>query len=72
MPTKTSTPTRIVIDVETGTETQVPLTAEEIADRAALAAAAQAEEEAAAAKAAQRAAILNRLGLTEDELRVLL
>jgi membrane protein involved in colicin uptake len=69
-------PTKLVVDCSTGVTTEVELTAEEIAQREADAAAfaeAKAKEEAdAQAKAEARAAILERLGLTEDEAKVLL
>jgi len=69
-------PTKIIVDCSTGIATEVELTAEEIAQREADAAAfaeAKAKEEAEAqAKAEARAAILERLGLTEDEAKVLL
>jgi hypothetical protein len=54
---------------ETGEITQRPLTAEEITQREAEA---QAQAEARAAKAAQRQALLDKLGITEDEARLLL
>ena len=69
-------PTKIIVDCSTGIATEVELTAEEIAQREADAAAfaeAKAIEEAEAqAKAEARAVILERLGLTEDEAKVLL
>jgi membrane protein involved in colicin uptake len=69
-------PTKLIVDCSTGETTEVELTAEEIAQREADAAAfaeAKAKEEAEAqAKAEARAAILERLGLTEDEAKVLL
>jgi membrane protein involved in colicin uptake len=69
-------PTKLIVDCSTGVTTEVELTAEEIAQREADAAAfaeAKAKEEAdAQAKAEARAAILERLGLTEDEAKVLL
>ena len=69
-------PTKLIVDCSTGVTTEVELTAEEIAQREADAAAfaeAEAKEEAEAqAKAEARAAILERLGLTEDEAKVLL
>ena len=74
----TETLTKIVVDCATGTETVVPLTAEEIAQReadaAAYAEAKAAEEAAAAAKAAAKAAALAKLaalGLTEEEAQAL-
>jgi nucleoid-associated protein YgaU len=69
-------PTKLIVDCSTGVTTEVELTAEEIAQREADAAAfaeAKAIEEAEAqAKAEARAVILERLGLTEDEAKVLL
>ena len=69
-------PTKLIVDCSTGITTEVELTAEEIAQREADAAAfaeAKAKEEAEAqAKAEARAAILERLGLTEEEAKVLL
>ena len=69
-------PTKIVVDCTTGAQVEVELTEAEITQLAADAAAAaeakaQAEAE-AATKAEQKAAILERLGLTEDELKVVL
>lgn len=69
-------PTKIVVDCTTGATVEVELTEAEIAQlekdaQAAAQAKAQAEAE-AAAKAEQKAAILERLGLTEDELKVVL
>jgi len=61
-----------IVDVTTGEEIIRDATAEEIAQielDAANAAAAKAEAE---AKAAQRQALLNRLGITEEEARILL
>lgn len=63
-----------IVNVTTGEETVIEreLTAQEIAEREALQAqAAQAQAE-AEAKAAQRASILERLGLTEEEAKLLL
>ena len=69
-------PTKLVVDCSTGITSEVELTAEEIAQREADAAAfaeAKAKEEAdAQAKAEARAAILERLGLSEEEAAVLL
>ncbi len=67
---------KVIVDCSTGETTVVPLTDEEIAELEAAAAKAEADrlaaEEAAAAKAAERAAILAKLGLTEEEAAVLL
>lgn len=66
-------PTRIEKNCETGEETIVELTDEEVAqleaDAAAFNAAREAEE---AEKAAAKAAVLAKLGITEDELRAAL
>ena len=67
---------KIIVDCSTGETTVVPLTAEEIAEREA-AAAAWAEAEAAreaeaVAKAAAKADLLAKLGITEDEAKLLL
>jgi hypothetical protein len=67
---------KVIVDCSTGETTVVPLTAEEIAELEAAAAKAEADrlaaEQAAAEKAEARAAILARLGLTEEEAAVLL
>ncbi len=70
-----STPMRLVHDCSTGVVTEVPLTADEIAESEAAAARAierRAEEEAAAEKAAADKASgnakLKDLGLTDDEI----
>lgn len=67
---------KVIVDCSTGESTVVPLTAEEIAEREA-AAAAWAEEQAAreaeaVAKAAAKADLLAKLGITEDEAKLLL
>lgn len=69
-------PTKLIVDCATGQSKEVELTAAEIEQmekdaQAAAEAKAQAEAE-AATKAEQKAAILERLGLTEDELKVVL
>jgi hypothetical protein len=65
-----------ITDAITGETVERELTKEELAQRAAEIAAAKAEEtakaEEAAIKAEARAAILNRLGLTEEEAALLL
>ena len=67
---------KVIVDCSTGETTVVPLTDEEIAELEAAAAKTEADrlaaEQAAAAKAAERAAILAKLGLTEEEAAVLL
>jgi hypothetical protein len=66
----------VIIDALTGEVTERDFTPEEIAQRekdaADFAAAQAAAEEAAATKAAARAALLERLGMTEDEAVLLL
>jgi hypothetical protein len=68
--------TKIVVDCSTGVVAEVPLTGEEIAQREAdaqAAATAKAEEDVAAAEAAEaKAALLAKLGITEDEAKLLL
>lgn len=74
--TMTETLTKIVVNCETGAVEELPLTAEEIAQRAAdaeAAAQAKAAEEAAAAEAAvKKQALLDKLGITADEAKLLL
>lgn len=71
-----TTPTKIVVDCSTGAVEEVALTAEEIAQREADIAtqAAQKHEEEVAAQAAAeaKAALLAKLGITEDEAKLLL
>jgi hypothetical protein len=68
--------TKIVVDCSTGEVSEIELTAEEVAQRAADAKAfadAKALEEAdKAAKAAEKVALLTKLGITEDEAKLLL
>jgi hypothetical protein len=68
--------TKIIVNCETGVVAEVPLTGEEIAQReadAAAFAATKAEEEAkAAADAEAKASLLAKLGITEDEAKLLL
>lgn len=67
---------KVIVDCSTGQTTIVPLTPEEIAQREADAAAYAArlhEEETAAQEAAvAKQAVLDRLGLTADEAKLLL
>jgi vacuolar-type H+-ATPase subunit H len=67
---------KVIVDCSTGTTEVVPLTAEEIAELEASAAQAEADrvvaEAEAAAKAEQRAVLLAKLGITEDEAKLLL
>lgn len=69
-------PTKIVVDCSTGESTEVELTAEEVAELEARAAQAEAERVAAEAEAATKAAakadLLVKLGITEDEAKLLL
>lgn len=69
-------PTRIEVNCTTGEVLEIELTDEEVAQREADAAAAEtqrkADEKAAADKATARAAILDRLGLTDEEASILL
>jgi hypothetical protein len=68
--------TKIVVDCSTGEVSEIELTAEEIAQRVADAKAyadEKAKEEAdKAVKAADRAALLEKLGISEDEAKLLL
>jgi len=68
--------TKIIVDCSTGVVAEVPLTGEELAQREADAQAAAArkhEEDAqAAADAEAKAALLTKLGITEDEAKLLL
>lgn len=67
---------KVIVNCETGEQEVVPLTAEEIAELEAAAAKAAEERAAAeaeaAAKAAAKAELLARLGITEDEAKLLL
>ena len=69
-------PTKIVVDCSTGISTEVELTAEEIAQMEADAVKAEADrvaaEEEAALKAAQKAELLAKLGISEEEAKLLL
>ena len=68
-------PHKLIVNCETGEQTEVELTAEEIAELEAAAAQAEADrlaaEQEAANKAAARQAIFDRLGLTAEEAAVL-
>lgn len=67
---------KVIVNCSTGEQTVVPLTAEEIAEVEAAASQAEqdrlAAEAEAQAKAQAKAEILAKLGLTEDEAKVLL
>lgn len=69
-------PTKLIVDCSTGETTEVELTAEEIAEREAMAekyAEQKAAEEAQqAADAKAKADLLKRLGITQEEARLLL
>ena len=72
----TEVPIKIEVNCETGIAVEVPLTAEEIAQREVDAAAAEADrvakEAADAVKATDKAALLAKLGITEEEAQLLL
>ena len=67
---------KVIVDCSTGETTIVPLTEQEIADMEAAAAEGEAArvaaEAEAATKAAAKAELLDRLGITEDEAKLLL
>jgi hypothetical protein len=67
---------KLIVNCETGETVERELNAEELAQQATEEAAVQAAEAArqaeVATKAAQRQAVLNRLGITEEEARILL
>jgi len=69
-------PTKLIINCETGEQTEVELTAEEIAQREADAKAYEADKKAkeaeAAAKAEAKAELLDKLGITTEEAALLL
>ena len=69
-------PTKLIVDCSTGETTEVELTAEEVAEREAMAAeyAAQKAQEDAdkVTKAAAKAELLDRLGITAEEAQLLL
>lgn len=69
-------PTKLIVDCSTGVTTEVELTAEEIAEREAMAAeyaAQKAQEEAdIATKSQKRLELLDRLGISEEEAQILL
>ena len=68
--------TKLIVDCSTGITTEVELTAEEIAEREAMAAeyaVQKAQEEAdKAAKAEAKSALLEKLGITAEEAQLLL
>jgi len=61
-----------IVDTSTGEEIERPMNAEELKQYEADQASNVSRQEAKAAKAAQRQAILDRLGLTADEAQILL
>ena len=61
-----------IIDAANNTQIERPLNEQELAQRELDQAAAQAEAIAQAAKAAARQAVLDKLGLTQDEAKALL
>lgn len=67
---------KVIVDCSTGQTTIVPLTPEEIAQAEAAAAEAEVEravaEAEAAAKAQAKADLLDRLGITEEEAKLLI
>ena len=69
-------PTKIVVDCSTGIATEVELSQEEISQMEADAVKAEADrvatEEAAALKSAQKAELLAKLGISEEEAKLLL
>jgi hypothetical protein len=68
-------PTKLIINCETGEQTEVELTAEEVAQREADAKAYEADKKAkeveAAAKATAKAELLDKLGITAEEAALL-
>ena len=72
----TEVPIKIEVNCATGIAVEVPLTAEEIAQREVDAAAAEADRAAKeatdAVKATDKAALLVKLGITEEEAQLLL
>jgi len=70
------TPTKIIVDCETGVVAEIPLTGEELAQREVDAAASAAQkvldDAEAAVKATEKAAVLARLGITAEEATLLL
>ena len=69
-------PTKLIINCETGEQTEVEFTAEEVAQREADAKAYEADKKAKdaelVAQAKVKADVLKRLGLTENEVKALL
>lgn len=73
---KKEIPTKVIVDCSTGITEVVPLTADEIADMETARLAADDQRQAADLEASQRATakseLLDRLGLTADEAKLLL
>ena len=63
---------RLMVDVSTGEQYEEDLTPEEIAELEAGFAIAKTQADEAEEKATQKAALLDRLGITEDEAKLLL
>lgn len=64
--------TKLIIDCTTGEEISRPLNADELAQQEMDETIAKAKQAEAAAKTATRQALLNKLGITEEEARLLL
>jgi hypothetical protein len=67
---------KIIVNCETGEQETIPLAGDELkaflVNEKAVAEAAKAEADAEAVKAAEKAALLAKLGITEDEAKLLL
>jgi hypothetical protein len=67
---------KVIVNCETGEQETIPLAGDELkaflANEKVVAAAVKAEADAETAKAAEKAALLDRLGITEDEAKLLL
>jgi len=64
--------TKLIIDCTTGEEISRPLNADELAQQEMDETIAEAKQAEAAAKTEQRQALLNKLGITEQEAKLLL
>ena len=67
-----TTPQIKIVNAETGEEIVRDMNAEELAQHELDKSAAQAEKQAIATKAAEKAALLAKLGITDDEAKLLL
>jgi hypothetical protein len=67
-----TTPQVKIVNAETGEEIIRDMNAEELAQHELDKAAAQAEKQAIATKATEKAALLTKLGITDDEAKLLL